>query len=562
MIDALLSLLTSPGPARSLALLLLEVSALLAVAWVAARLLHRAPAAGRHLLWTAATGAVLVLAAGLLLPSAWRMEVPVSVLQPQATAFDVGEAGGPRPVPVAAEIPRPTSAATAARAAPRGPGGGPAGSLLIVVWTLGALLVAARRGAGGVALAELLRRASPVDDPTLLGMLERTASRVGVRRPVRLLWLDREGSPGTCGVLSPTILLPPSARRWTRERLELVLVHELVHISRADTLTGMVADVACAVAWMHPGVWAAARRLREERERACDEAVLRCGVRAPVYARALLSIVGEYGESTAPPVLAMADRRVPALERRIRWLLTGRAPTRPLPASNALTLLLLTLLPAALLACAEFTAPVVEPEGDPDAAAEAATPGAAASELTPGASGSGQAPTSALPPAEKLPPTSMLPGAGAFDDDAADGDPRLGCWARDTPARSRPHAVVVLFEGLAEAGRARLRLVPERIQDDGAGLASVRHDPGMRCWRAGIVGVRLAGRWGPTDVATVHYSHDSEIYFASPEGIERRIHPPSAGPFECELPAGAGDSRPSCRPATAGAPGVSKEQIR
>ena len=59
---------------------------------------------------------------------------------------------------------------------------------------------------------------------------------------------------------------------------------------RRDVLTRTAADAACALFWFHPGVWMAARRMRAEAERACDDAVLAAGVPRIGYAEALVAL--------------------------------------------------------------------------------------------------------------------------------------------------------------------------------------------------------------------------------------------------------------------------------
>ncbi|HET7549905.1 MAG TPA: HEAT repeat domain-containing protein, partial [Gemmatimonadaceae bacterium] len=94
------------------------------------------------------------------------------------------------------------------------------------------------------------------------------------------------------------------------DRRRAVLFHELAHVRRRDLLGHTLGRIACAIYWFHPLVWAAARRLRSESERACDDLVLTSGTRASEYAHHLLEIVTGVRNPSAPATaLAMARRK-------------------------------------------------------------------------------------------------------------------------------------------------------------------------------------------------------------------------------------------------------------
>jgi hypothetical protein len=76
-----------------------------------------------------------------------------------------------------------------------------------------------------------------------------------------------------------------------------------------------------ALFWFHPLVWWIGARLVEERERACDEAVLRLGSKPHNYAEAILTICKSYLES---PVSFVAGVTGPSLKKRIEAILSGR----------------------------------------------------------------------------------------------------------------------------------------------------------------------------------------------------------------------------------------------
>ena len=149
----------------------------------------------------------------------------------------------------------------------------------------------------------------------------------GVEGTVRLYESTDVGMPVTLGVVRPTIVMPPVATSWSEERRLTVLVHELAHIRRNDVATCLVARIACAVHWMNPLVWRAARKLRDECERACDDLVIRAGMTASTYADDLLDIVRNAGTSRSPAVaLPMAQRS--DFEGRLLAILDPIGPRR------------------------------------------------------------------------------------------------------------------------------------------------------------------------------------------------------------------------------------------
>ena len=135
--------------------------------------------------------------------------------------------------------------------------------------------------------------------------------------------------PMAAGIFTPSVLMPEDANRWPLERLRIVLLHELAHVKRRDCLTHVIAQLACALHWFNPLAWIAARHIRTERERACDDLVLACGTRGSDYAEELLEIArvmrgGRYPALLAGATLAMAHRS--QLEGRLMAILDPKVP--------------------------------------------------------------------------------------------------------------------------------------------------------------------------------------------------------------------------------------------
>ena len=132
----------------------------------------------------------------------------------------------------------------------------------------------------------------------------------------------------TRGLLRPVILLPQHALAWTSECLESVLAHEREHIRRFDCLSHWLAELVCATWWFHPLAWLARNRAAHERECACDDAVLRGGIRPSDYASELLHLASTMPKQGEP---VMALSALSDFERRIRTMLSRRCGPAGLP---------------------------------------------------------------------------------------------------------------------------------------------------------------------------------------------------------------------------------------
>jgi TonB family protein len=82
--------------------------------------------------------------------------------------------------------------------------------------------------------------------------------------------------------------------------------------------TQLLAQIVSCLYWFQPLAWLAARGLRQERERACDDAVLAGGVEGHEYAAELMELARAATQSPLG-ALAMAERS--DLEGRVRALL-------------------------------------------------------------------------------------------------------------------------------------------------------------------------------------------------------------------------------------------------
>jgi beta-lactamase regulating signal transducer with metallopeptidase domain len=330
--------------------IIIKASVLLGATVIAQALLRRrASAAIRHLVWTVAiVGLLLLPALSLALPD-WRVVVRTAATNtadiPVVIDAVTEPADSDRPStffgPGAGVVP---SAQLAVRIS--------ASTVIATVYAAGVLVMLMPLGIQWRTVRRLAREASEVQDSEWTRLFNECAGRMGVHRPVRLLRSRECSMPMAWGTCRPAILIPAIAETWAENRRRAVILHELAHVARYDCLTQTLAFVTCALYWFHPAAWWVARRLRIERELACDDRVIAAGTQAREYASHLLEIAYAFGNHRAPALavsmahprqlesrmLAALDvarnRRLPALRVRLASAAIASALLLPLAAAR------------------------------------------------------------------------------------------------------------------------------------------------------------------------------------------------------------------------------------
>ncbi len=307
----------------------------LACAYLA--LARRARPATRHLV---AVGSLLSIAvlpvASALLPS-----VPLPVL-PSIRATDTGSAPREFSPAIDASTTEPTpSTAALTQPAPIVLTAGSVSStsaresigiavdwkrVVLFTWLLVAMAILFRIGMASFVARRFTRRAPATTDEILLGECDRARRILGIERAIDVHVSPEVAIPMIVGVRRPRVILPAAAMVWSRQRLAVVLLHELAHARRRDALWLLVARVVTGIFWFHPLVWVLSTHVRREAERACDDVVLASGVRGSDYAGHLVDIARTVmtSDPLAGTALAFATRS--SLERRVVSILHAHSP--------------------------------------------------------------------------------------------------------------------------------------------------------------------------------------------------------------------------------------------
>ncbi len=215
--------------------------------------------------------------------------------------------------------------------------------LVTASWSLGVALFGVLLLLGLWRTVQLRRTSLVVSDGEWPGMLVELRQRLGLTRSVELREHASSVVPLTWGIWRPVVLLPQLARAWNEPMRRAVLIHELAHVQRGDVACQVLGRLTCVLYWFHPLAWFALRQLRQEREQACDDAVVQCGEKASDYAEQLLEVArlccAPRGLSLG---VAMAEGS--SLERRVKSLFDSARSHGPVRRAVALALLIVGVL--------------------------------------------------------------------------------------------------------------------------------------------------------------------------------------------------------------------------
>jgi beta-lactamase regulating signal transducer with metallopeptidase domain len=198
---------------------------------------------------------------------------------------------------------------------------------LSLLWLAGVMVMAVRQFGGWRLLLRIEGQPFEPLPPHWRRRVAVLTAAFGITRQVSVRLAQHVVSPFTTHALRPLIWLPLSLlTRLPADQIEALLAHELAHIRRLDWCWNALQCVIEMLLFHHPAMWWLSRRIREEREHACDDlAVAVCGD-AVALAEALAEL-RRHGHPFDPPMHGLAAEGGP-LMKRISHLLSA-APARP-----------------------------------------------------------------------------------------------------------------------------------------------------------------------------------------------------------------------------------------
>ncbi|MBL9168511.1 MAG: redoxin domain-containing protein [Verrucomicrobiales bacterium] len=213
------------------------------------------------------------------------------------------------------------------------------------VWALGAVGFGVLIGLPAWHFSRRVARLHPLNDPRVDSILTACRNRMSLKRNLLVFETDAVASPALFGLWRPRLLLPPGlVNRFAVLQLQHIFLHELAHLRRRDLPLNGIMILLVVVHWFNPLVWLAMRRIRVDRELACDALALQYidPKEARGYGETIISLVEDISQRPMVAGLVGMGEDPGALRARIRMIARFRKPGR----WSALALVLLVGLGA------------------------------------------------------------------------------------------------------------------------------------------------------------------------------------------------------------------------
>jgi beta-lactamase regulating signal transducer with metallopeptidase domain len=175
---------------------------------------------------------------------------------------------------------------------------------------------------------------------------EYNAALFGIKRKVNIWASEEITTPLTFGFIKPVILLPVALiNKITIQQAETLILHELAHIRCNDYLLNWFLLLSETVFFFNPFILLLGKKLRMEREKACDLTVIHFKYPAALYAETLL--LAERFKQNIPVVQLSAVNKKEELLKRIHFFANEKKINAVKRKSNSF--IALALLPVIFL---------------------------------------------------------------------------------------------------------------------------------------------------------------------------------------------------------------------
>jgi beta-lactamase regulating signal transducer with metallopeptidase domain len=223
---------------------------------------------------------------------------------------------------------------------------------LLAIWLSGMLCILVRQIFGLYGAYKLTIEADDLKNSFWRHLLNRFLVAVSIKKKVDLYRHKEVKVPLTWGWLKPVVIMPNESMSWTSEQRESALYHELSHVKRGDFIVMMLARICLGLYWFNPLSWLVIKLMNKEQEKACDELVLRTGIKPSTYAANLLSIRRSMQMSWNPPAAVLGAIGKSQLNDRLLTILKQKCNLREVKMRTKIFFSVLVILTIAIFGMA------------------------------------------------------------------------------------------------------------------------------------------------------------------------------------------------------------------
>ena len=218
------------------------------------------------------------------------------------------------------------------------------GFVALLIWTFGSIFLFIRIALGIYGTSRLTKEGQEIQDSLWKRLLDRFLKAVSLRRKINLLSHGKTMVPLTWGVIKPVVMMPAESQSWSENQRSVALYHELSHIKRGDYLVMILARISRAIYWFNPLSWVVLGMIKKEQERACDELVLKAGIKPSTYAENLLFIRNSVSGNWNPPAVVLGAMSKSHLNDRLTTILKQRFNLKEVQMKTKILLSVLAIL--------------------------------------------------------------------------------------------------------------------------------------------------------------------------------------------------------------------------
>ncbi|GKX27547.1 hypothetical protein SH1V18_00270 [Vallitalea longa] len=146
--------------------------------------------------------------------------------------------------------------------------------ILSVIWLSGFLIILIGACILQWRFNNRLKLCMEIDNNNVLNIVDKCKTTLGVKRDVKLYMENRFKSPFIIGFFTPRIYIPEQLIKIETEDLEHIIMHEVAHYKRKDSIYNILSIIAISINWFNPLIWKMSSIIRSDIELACDSYVL------------------------------------------------------------------------------------------------------------------------------------------------------------------------------------------------------------------------------------------------------------------------------------------------